>query len=64
MAKEIFDNDAYKLCVYMGLRRLDSTLPYVQAPYQKNLNKLYIRWIGFVRDVNQRLLNYYKRNNT
>jgi site-specific recombinase XerD len=43
MAKEIFDNDAYKLCGYMGLKRLDSTLPYVQAPYEKDLNRLYIR---------------------
>jgi integrase len=43
MAKEIFDNDAYKLCGYMGLKRLDSTLPYVQAPYEKDLSKLYVR---------------------
>jgi hypothetical protein len=41
MAKEIFDNDAYKLCGYMGLKRLDSTLPYVQAPYEKDLKKLH-----------------------
>jgi len=41
MAKEIFDNDAYKLCGYMGLKRLDSTLPYVQAPYEKDLTKLH-----------------------
>jgi integrase len=41
MAKEIFDDDAYKLCGYMGLKRLDSTLPYVQAPQEKDLNKLW-----------------------
>jgi hypothetical protein len=43
MAKEIFDNDAYKLCGYMGFKRLDSTLAYVQAPYEKDLAKLHIR---------------------
>lgn len=43
MAKEVFDNDGYKLCGYMGLKRLDSTLPHVQAPYEKDLTKLHTR---------------------
>jgi hypothetical protein len=40
MAKEILDIAANKLCGYMELKRVDSTLPYVQAPYLKNLKKL------------------------
>jgi len=35
----ISDCAVYKLCSYMELKGSDSTLPYVQAPYEKTLEK-------------------------
>ena len=37
----IFDNNPYKLAECMGLKRLDSTKPYIQSDYKKDLVKLY-----------------------
>ena len=37
----IFDNNPYDLADYMGLKRLDSTKPYIQSDYKKKLVKLY-----------------------
>ena len=37
----VFDNDAYKLSKCMGLKRLDSTEPYIQSDWKRDLDKLY-----------------------
>ncbi len=38
----IFDNNPYKLAECMGLKRLDSTKPYIQSDFIKDLVKLYL----------------------
>ena len=37
----IFDNNPYKLKECMGLKRMDSTEPYIQSDWKKDLDKLY-----------------------
>jgi integrase len=38
----IFENNPYKLKDMMGLKRLESTVPYIQADYQRDMPKLYL----------------------
>ena len=40
-ARRVFKNDAYKLKEFMGLKRLESTAPYVQGSWQENENNIY-----------------------
>jgi integrase len=40
-AKKIFKNDAYKLKEFMGLKRLESTTPYVQGNWEENEKEIY-----------------------
>ena len=37
VGKVIFKNDAYKLRKFMGVRRLESVVPYVNEPYEQDL---------------------------
>lgn len=39
--RKVFKNDAWKLMRYMGLRRLDSTSPYVQSEWEENKPEIY-----------------------
>lgn len=38
----IFNNNPYKLKECMGLKRLESTVPYIQADYEKDISKIYL----------------------
>ena len=38
----IFNNNPYKLKRCMGLKRLESTVPYIQADYENDLAKVYL----------------------